>query len=854
MIRLENIAKYYYSSAGVNLGLKKINLAFERGEFVVITGESGSGKTTLLNVISGMDTFEEGEMYINDQPVSAVDETFWEEYRRRHISFIYQDYRLIESYTALENVESVILMQGYTKKEAKKRAVGYLKDVGLYDRRFSRAAHLSSGQKQRLAIARALAKESEIIIADEPTGNLDAENGRMVMELLAECAKSRLVLVVTHNYEQTANLATRLIRLYRGQVSEDGILRPWIMASELAPESDKTDADKTISGQDSGCRKKNAGAFLRMNLLRQPVRNGFFFVLCLCLTLAFLVFIGIIFQNLDGAQARYYQENGYYNGDDTRILIRNRDGSELTEEDLAKIQNVRYVAQMEHFADISDVNYYYRYGEDYDFTYDTREGSLAAGFQERSINYLDNSNYMKSASCISNQNILAGKIPEGLYEIAVASKDESLIGTTVTVICADRRNWMANSFLQKEMTITGLVEGKDEQFYFSDSFCDMLNADTLLLQDADPDAGKEAAGLYDGSSNARTSLIVPFDPVSFASNPTRGVCGYKENLEERLEHLLNMMRDYEEEGYYESAGRFYSSRLELWNEQEDYDFMRFANSPENSMIHRNMLLVIDESLEGNEVILSSDFYNQHLCSDAYGNLWVSAVPYNILYGKWNEETEKKDYYRMEVKHETGEDGTITGPESDMGIMVICVSQEFFDTINPDRHITQAEVYIEDYAYTDRVIKQLTGLGYEAVSVFRISSSGYDKEVVIQRLVSVCMAAGALLALFFLGVMLLALMMKSKQNDDTILHGLGMEQGMIRKINILYFAVMLSASGVIAVSLMYMLSYAGVEKVTDLQNYYGWPQFVIYVILLAAFTALLGKRYMRLWRAKSPADF
>ena len=220
-IRLEGISKSYYAKTAVTQALRKVNLTFQMGEFVAITGESGSGKSTLLNIIGGMDTFDDGEMYVDGQPTFQYDDEDWEEYRRNKIGYVFQDYSLIGHYTVLDNMMSGLLIMGESRESAERISRHYLKLVGLEGYELHKATELSSGQKQRLSIARALAKNTGIIVADEPTGNLDSETGEQIIALLKELSKERLVIMVTHNYEQAAAYVTRKIRIHEGEIVVD---------------------------------------------------------------------------------------------------------------------------------------------------------------------------------------------------------------------------------------------------------------------------------------------------------------------------------------------------------------------------------------------------------------------------------------------------------------------------------------------------------------------------------------------------------------------------------------------------------------------------------------------------------
>ena len=233
MLELKNVSKFYYSKGMVSSGFSKVSLKFELGEFVAITGESGSGKSTLLNVISGLDSYEEGEMYINGNETSHYTEKDYEEYRRKYIGNIFQNFNLVNSYTVYQNIELVLLLNGFKKREIKNKIYDILKQVELYKYRNKKVSRLSGGQKQRVAIARALASDTPIILADEPTGNLDKKSSINVLKLLHEISKDKLVIVVTHNYDQIEEYVTRKITMHDGRVLEDKKIKDYEKVNEI---------------------------------------------------------------------------------------------------------------------------------------------------------------------------------------------------------------------------------------------------------------------------------------------------------------------------------------------------------------------------------------------------------------------------------------------------------------------------------------------------------------------------------------------------------------------------------------------------------------------------------------------
>lgn len=220
MITLKDLGKIYVKEGNVSNALSHIDLSFEQGEYVAITGKSGSGKSTLLNVLGGMDSYESGEMYIDGEPTSSWSKKDFELYNADKVSFIFQEYNILESFTVLENVEFA-LTSIKDIKERKKRALEIIDRVGLTDRINAKGGKLSGGEKQRTVIARAIAKDSPIILADEPTGNLDSKTAKDVLDLIKEMSVGKLVIMVTHNYDDVKEYVTRHIRLHDGVVELD---------------------------------------------------------------------------------------------------------------------------------------------------------------------------------------------------------------------------------------------------------------------------------------------------------------------------------------------------------------------------------------------------------------------------------------------------------------------------------------------------------------------------------------------------------------------------------------------------------------------------------------------------------
>ena len=221
-IKLDNIQKYYKVGKEKLHILKSLSLEIEEGEFIMIMGKSGSGKTTLLNVLGFLDKIDEGQYIFNDTDVSTLSENKRSEYRARYAGFVFQQFNLIDTINVYQNIEVPLIYAGVKDKNKRKELIyEKLDQVGLTDKALSSPNHLSGGQKQRVAIGRALVNSPKIIFADEPTGALDSDTGRDIMELLSDLnKKGTTIIMVTHDQDMT-KYASRVITLKDGAFVEE---------------------------------------------------------------------------------------------------------------------------------------------------------------------------------------------------------------------------------------------------------------------------------------------------------------------------------------------------------------------------------------------------------------------------------------------------------------------------------------------------------------------------------------------------------------------------------------------------------------------------------------------------------
>lgn len=463
MLCLKDISKYYTSGQSVVMGLNSISLSFRKGEFVAITGESGSGKSTLAKVMAGILSYEDGEMTVDGKPTSHYGHSDWERYRCGAVSFISQSYDILPGCTVLKNVVSALVLTGMDRKQAAEKAEEILRQVELYDKRNRRAAKLSSGQKQRLSIARALAKPAPVLIADEPTGNLDSENSAKVIRLLSAAAGERLVIMITHDFDEAEEFATRHITVRDGVIASDVVLRP-VRECTQEPEGEKT--PQSAEGLSFYTAALQIGS--------RPIWTVVTLLLFTLTAFAMFAFAGTFVVNLDDAFTRYYDNSAFVNGSDTRILVMKEDPEQgsvpLGREDWERLLALEHVESVESYGYLTDINYYYRQDIDYRLHYSRppdEMGGLESSLEE-TVTFPGNSLFLQTVPRLPGDStfLTAGRLPETMYE-AAASGGEDLIGTEITVYLRDSKNWGVDQYIKMNVTVTGVTD-RGSGLYFSE--------------------------------------------------------------------------------------------------------------------------------------------------------------------------------------------------------------------------------------------------------------------------------------------------------------------------------------------------------------------------------------------------
>ena len=564
MIRLKNVSKFYYNKGIVASGISRVNLELNVGEFVVITGESGSGKSTLLNVISGLDTYEEGEMYIDGQETSHFTSSDFEKYRQKYISCIFQNFNLVSSYTVYQNVALAMQIDGYEPAEIKKRVPEILEKVGLSEYSHRKASKLSGGQKQRVAIARALAKNTRVLVADEPTGNLDSVSAEGIVDLLTEIAADKLVIVVTHNYDQFKDHATRVIKMHDGKIVEDASI-----GSKRTPETGITPVRGRAARAEAMAAKKSGMS--RGTQIALGVRNTFNIpAKFLLLLLVFLFVAGSVsaqYVTVKKQQDTVSEEgwNDYFtNYSPKRIVVERNDRGPFTKADYEAIENAPHVERLVREDIIYDSSAYLENGS---FTF--------AGYM-MSMSNLGREPDLGAMPAADNEVILEGP-DDGM---TFGFRPEDLIGNTFTVTTDDDYE------TEHEVKVAGIV--------FTDSALGRLESeeseydDTGKVYFSDPMIIEMRSSLY--AANSTTTMLINRNEETLTPGP--GGLVVNDNVPEGYILIPTSYDEMFDAGY--AAGNEVKLRVKSMYYREELDLMIMGTYGEKTFEKKTGLEKLEE--------------------------------------------------------------------------------------------------------------------------------------------------------------------------------------------------------------------------------------------------------------------
>ena len=785
-IELRKVSKYYATEESVSMGFARVDLALDIGEFVAITGESGSGKSTLLNVISGLDTYEEGEMFVCGEDTTAYGTEDYERYRKTYIGNIFQDFNLINSYTVYQNIEVVMLLSGRKRSECRDRITELLELVGLSEYRNTKVSKLSGGQKQRVAIARALAKDAPIIVADEPTGNLDSVSAESVMETLSKVSHDKLVVIVTHNYDQAEPYVTRKLTMHDGRIIEDKKVRHedgYTYEEDASYESEddlysivtsETSARKGRVARNEEAQKKGRsastdlpeeaapgsnvpqpGKMRKSSELRLGFRNTFNLPAKFILLFIVYLFVAtaVLSQYATTKNSMHQEEllgtNPYFTQSSSdRIIIKKNDETSFSEEEIADIQateNIRSIVRNDIAVD-TGISF-----------------SMGDFFVEGSV---------YPTSMISESDLTYGHMPENDYEIIIntnSSSDafmninnlgEAMIGTEVTL---QDMGQMQQYDFGHPITIAGIVidsSGGEEDY-------SLYGYSTIYVSD------KVASELLINMMATSSKSVLDFGGVKVSNEYDRGVYPSSEVPEGEV-------YIFEDQAYYYPEGKAVG---------KDFGLTVSNRFFESSVDLEVTQVITSKNIEDLLGIGKEDYDMYYSC------VFISEEDFNQLFDK--------GYFQISafMENETNSDETLA-LLNEKGYKTLALKETLTDMTGGYSFVLQMITYA-------RLIIEFVILFYIAYAVIRLIMRSRNQYYSTLRIL------GA-----------------TKRNTDTIL-----------RIELLLMMLIAYSVDILFVVLV-RKGYIQLEQVNKLLYYLTLRDYAVLAVLLLLMSLLIAGRYSR----------
>lgn len=789
LIELKNIGKIYVSGNNVAVGIRGVNLSFDKGEFVAVTGESGSGKSTLLNVLSGMDTYEEGELLIEGEPTSHYVQPDWESYRQKYISFIFQNYNIIESFTVLQNVE-LALMHIRSPKQRRQRAVEILRRVGMENHLRHKGSKLSGGQKQRTVIARALAKDSPIILADEPTGNLDSETSKEIVELLREVSHDKLVIIVTHTFDQVAECATRHIRVFDSAVEADERLAaPTAVATEAetapAAQADAAAAaekspDKRLKAKKNNRAARAGGRLLdgltlgRIRFSAMPKLSTFLCILMVICALAMTFITSLSVNAFTGLSEKSY----LFAHVDGRVVVIRNDGSVITEQQLA--------AAVEQTGAASSLHY--------DFLLDMPQEIV-----------LGDSYYILSVTYGSFGHVDAGRVPEAANEVMlrVPVSLQNYFGTSDF-----KQTVLTNLFGIAEYTIVGV-----------DYYYDNTVSPEMVLTSEGYEIASALAFFAKSAANFTLDTSIT-DNQKIPDTLTSSISG------------SNMHVSFEigENCYYINS-EAYTENL------KHFEDIRLAGKI------KKYAYTVSSTLSG--AFINYSYGSSGYIDDIYpanGNGTSSSVVVDPSYGGQNKVSASMDAYQsLETI-----DSALRGQMQYNGWQLLLSPEIIVDFMTQNYYTsayTQASLFYSNDAQANAAIAQLRELGFTAAASDSLVKSGSDA---ILATVSQLLSVGVWIITILFITLFLSLCsthaMLATRDDIAILRSMGISTAVIKcSVYVQTLLSLIPAYIVTAAAAFFIFIY---PTTNGMFGYLHRTEYITIAVALLAIGLLLSRRYVK----------